>query len=138
MTTTNLHIAELMIRVIAGILFLFQGYDKLFGIKIQGVIDFFRADTQKNHIPAGLLTGMAYYTSYVEFFGGLFLLAGFCTDYALYALAVDLILVSIAFSFVEPMWDMKHVFPRLVLTATSLLLPPDYRTICVDHLIQLN
>ncbi|MGZ4064607.1 MAG: DoxX family membrane protein, partial [Bacteroidia bacterium] len=72
MTSCNLPIAEMLIRSFAGILFMFQGYDKLFRIKIPGVIEVFRADVQRNHIPKPLLSSMAYYTSYVEFIGGFF------------------------------------------------------------------
>jgi len=135
---TNQHIAELMIRFFAGILFMFQGYDKLFRIKIAGVIEVFKADAQSNHIPAPLISGMAYYTSLAEFFGGFFLLMGFFTNYALYALGIDLLLVTIAFSYVEPMWNMKHVFPRFVLIVVLLLLPDEYRQLSVDHFLSLK
>ena len=135
MTTTNLQIAELLIRFFAGILFVFQGYDKLFRIKIPGVIAVFKSEAQSNHIPSSLISGMAYYTSFAEFLGGFFLLMGFFTNYALYALGIDLILVTLAFSYVEPMWDMKHVFPRFVLVIILLLLPTEYRQISVDHFL---
>jgi putative oxidoreductase len=138
MTINNLHIAELLIRLFAGILLIFQGYDKLFRIGIPGVIDVFKTDAQNKHIPLPLISGLAWYSSFTEFFGGLLLITGFCTSYALYALGIDLILVAIAFTYMETMWDMKHVFPRLVLVSTLLLLPPESRTISIDHLINLN
>jgi putative oxidoreductase len=135
MNEYKLQIAELLIRAFAGILFLFQGYDKLFRIKMPGVIDVFAADADQYHIPRPILSLVAYYTSVVEFFGGFFLLAGFCTTYTLYALGIDLLLVSLAFSYMTPIWDMKHVFPRLVLVATLLLLPESYNYFSVDHFI---
>lgn len=138
MTSYNAQIAETLIRSFAGILFMFQGYDKLFRIKIPGVIDVFRADVQRKHIPRPLLNSMAYYTSFVEFYGGFFLLLGFLTNYVLYALGLDLILVGIAFSYMEPMWDMKHVFPRFILVITLLLLPDEYRQLTVDRLLNLK
>lgn len=138
MSNYNVQIAELLIRVFAGILFMFQGYDKLFRIKIQGVIDVFRADAQKQHIPKPLLSSMAYYTSYVEFYGGFFLLLGFLTNYMLYALGLDLILVSIAFSYMEPMWNLRHVFPRFVLVVALLLLPAEYRQLDGDSLLNIK
>lgn len=134
--TDNLHIAELLIRLFAGIVFMFQGYDKLFRIKIPGVVDAFRAETNDARIPGSLLRGLAYYTSYVEFFGGFFLVSGFMTSYALYALSFDLIFVTIAFSYLEPMWDMKHVFPRLILVVVLLLLPEQFRQISIDCLLK--
>ena len=41
MTDYKFEITGLMIRIFAGILFLFQGYDKLFKIKMKGVIGSF-------------------------------------------------------------------------------------------------
>ncbi|PBQ33719.1 hypothetical protein CNR22_18675 [Sphingobacteriaceae bacterium] len=138
MTTTNQHIAELLIRLFIGILFLFQGYDKLFRIKISGVIQAFSAEAQSKRIPSSLLGAMAYYTSFAEFFGGLFLLCGFLTNYTLYALGLDLLLVTVGFSYLEPMWNMKHVFPRLVLVTVLLLLPESYRSFSLDHLLSIQ
>ncbi len=132
----NLPIAELLIRLFTGIVFMFQGYDKLFRIKISGVVDAFKVESQQARIPGPLLSGLAYYTSYVEFLGGFFLIFGFLTQYTLYALGLDLIFVSIAFSYLEPMWDMKHVFPRLMLLVTLLLLPEQYRQIGVDYFLK--
>src|ERR1044072_1070768 len=107
MNEYKFQIAELLLRTFAGILFLFQGYDKLFRIKMPGVIDVFTADADQYHIPRPALTLVAYYTSLVEFFGGFFLLAGFFTTYTLYALGIDLLLVGLAFSYMTPIWDMK-------------------------------
>jgi putative oxidoreductase len=135
MNDYKLQIAELLVRAFAGILFLFQGYDKLFRIKMPGVIDVFTADADRYHIPHPILNVVAYYTSIVEFIGGFLLLVGFFTPYALYALGFDLILVAFAFSYMTPMWDMKHMFPRLVLVATLLLMPDNYHLFSFDHYI---
>ncbi|MES2679485.1 MAG: DoxX family protein [Bacteroidota bacterium] len=138
MTTTNLQVAELLIRLFAGVLLIFQGYDKLFRIGITGVIEVFKTDAQNKHIPVPLISALAWFSSFTEFFGGILLLTGLCTSYALYALGLDLLLVAIAFTYMETMWDMKHVFPRLVLITTLLLFPPEYRTISLDHFINLK
>lgn len=135
MNDYKFQIAELIIRVFAGILFLFQGYDKLFRVKMTGVIDVFIEDAERHRVPKPLLTLVAYYTSIVEFAGGLFLLLGFCTSYTLYALGLDLILVGFAFTYMSPMWDMKYVFPRLALVITLLLLPEEYQQFSLDHFI---
>lgn len=132
----NLQFAELLIRLFAGIVFMFQGYDKLFRIKIPGVVDAFKVESQNADIPGPLLSGLAYYTSYVEFLGGFFLIFGFLTKYTLYALGLDLIFVTIAFSYLEPMWDMKHVFPRLILLVALLILPEHLRQISVDYFLK--
>lgn len=135
MNEYKLQVAELLLRSFTAILFLFQGYDKLFRIKIPGVIDVFTADAERYHVPRPLLNIVAYYTSIAEFFGGLFLLAGLCTTYALYALGLDLLLVGLAFSYMTPMWDMKFVFPRLALVVALLLLPENYRYFSLDYYI---
>lgn len=136
MDNYNLQIAEFLVRSITGILFLFQGYDKLFRIKMSGVIDTFAADANRYSIPGPVLTLVAYYTSIVEFFGGLFLVFGFFTSYSLYALGLDIVLVSFAFSYMNPMWDMKYVFPRLILIVTLLVLPQHYQLFSLDYLIK--
>ena len=135
MEPNSSHIAELLIRIFAAVLFIFQGYDKLFRIKMPAVIAAFVADTDRFHVPRPLVKLIAYYTSLVEFFAGLFLLAGFFTTYALYALGLDLIIVSIAFSYMNPMWDMKFVFPRFILVITLLFIPEHYRFFSLDHFI---
>jgi putative oxidoreductase len=132
----NLNIAELLVRLFAGIVFMFQGYDKLFRIKIPGVVDAFKAEAENVRIPGPLLSGLAYYTSYVEFLGGFFLIFGFLTNFTLYALSLDLIFVTIAFSYLEPMWDMKHVFPRLLLLIALLLFPEHFRHLSLDSLLK--
>ena len=138
MNEYKLQIAELFLRLFTGILFLFQGYDKLFRIKMPGVIETFSADAQRYHVPRPLLTGLAYFTSIVEFIGGLMLIAGFLTNYTLYAMGLDLLLVSFAFSFMEPMWNLKHVFPRFVLIITLLILPQEYQVFSLDHAFQIK
>ena len=138
MNEYKLYIAESMLRIFAGILFFFQGYDKLFKIKMPGVIDTFMRDAERNNIKRPLVSIVAYYTSTVEFLGGIFLIFGMLTNYTLYPLGVDLILVCFAFSMVEPMWDMKHVFPRFILVILLLLLPLENDKLSVDYLIKLK
>ncbi|MBP7810009.1 MAG: DoxX family membrane protein [Bacteroidia bacterium] len=131
----KLYIAETMVRVFAGILFFFQGYDKLFKIKMPGVIDTFMRDASRRNISRPLVSLIAYYTSIVEFVGGLLLIVGLLSNYVLYALGIDLLLVCFAFSFIEPMWDMKHVFPRFLLIILLLLLPLEQNILSLDYLI---
>lgn len=135
MTEYKLYIAETMVRVFAGILFFFQGYDKLFKIKMPGVIDTFMADASRRNISRPFVSLVAYYTSIVEFVGGILLMLGLLNNYVLYALGIDLLLVCFAFSFIEPMWDMKHVFPRFLLIIFLLLLPLEQNILSLDYLI---
>lgn len=133
--TNNAYMAELLVRVFAGVLFFYQGYDKLFRIKMPGVISAFTADADRYHVPRPILSLVAYYTSVAELFGGILLIFGFFTSYALYALGLDLVLVGLAFSYMTPMWDLKHVFPRLLLLVVLLLFPPDYHRYSLDYLL---
>ncbi|MBS1638107.1 MAG: DoxX family protein [Bacteroidetes bacterium] len=138
MSEYNLPIAESIIRIFTGILFLFQGYDKLFRIGMPGVVNSFRNDAERNRISPGLVHFVAYFTSISEFICGMLLIVGLLTNYALYLLGLDLILVCMAFSFIQPMWDMKHVFPRLVLVILLLVIPSENRLLSLDHLLNLK
>ena len=128
-------IAETIVRVFAGIIFLFQGYDKLFNVKITGVVSTFLDEAEHHHIRRPLVTMMAWYTSAVEFFGGIFLILGLFTKCTLYFLGVDLLLVAVAFSVLDAVWDMRHVFPRLILVTALLLFPETWNKFSLDYLI---
>lgn len=130
------YILELLVRVFTGSLFLFQGYDKLFKLKISGVVQAFNFEAQKQNVPQGFVKLMAAYTSIVEFFGGMLLIIGAFKTVTLSLLGIDLVLVAIAFSVLEPMWDMKHVYPRLVLVSALLMFPSAWGYFSVDHLIE--
>lgn len=138
MTDPKFQIAEFLIRIFAGILFLFQGYDKLFKIKMKEVISTFAIDTDRQKIPRPFVTLIAYYTSIVEFGGGILLICGLFTNYTLYALGLDLVLVCFAFSYMQALWDMKHVFPRFLLIILLLLLPEHYNFISLDHFLNFK
>jgi len=124
-----------MLRVILGFLFFFQGYDKVFNVKVSGVTDFFRNESREKNWPNFLLSSSAYYTSYVEFICGGMLILGLFKTGALYLLGIDLILVCGAFSMLNPVWDMKVVYPRLILLAVLLYLPQEWDLLSLDHLI---
>lgn len=131
----KLEITESIIRVFAGILFFFQGYDKLFKVKISGVTNTFIDDAKHHHIHRPWVVLIATYTSVVEFVGGMALILGLFTNYALYLLGIDLLLAAFAFSLLQPMWDMKHLFPRFMLVITLLLLPDNWNKLSIDYLM---
>lgn len=133
----KVEIAEFVLRSIAGILFLFQGYDKLFNVKIGGVVNTFLTEAENHHIHRPMLVAFSWATSIMEFVGGILLLLGLFTDFALYILSLDLILAVFAFSVLQAMWDMRHVFPRMVLIVTLLLLPAEWNKISLDFLFKL-
>ncbi len=129
-------IAQWIIRVFTGIIFFFQGYDKLFRVRIEGVINTFLDQAEQHHIHKPWVTALAWYTSIIEFFGGIALITGLFTTYSLYLLGIDLLLVAAAFSILQPVWDMKHVFPRLLLISVLLLLPEELNKLSIDFLLK--
>lgn len=132
------NIAEATLRIFCGVLFLYQGYDKLFNIKIKGVVETFVSSSKKTKIPVQLLTAITTYTSITEFIGGALLILGLFKSYALAFLGLDLILVAVAFSTLEPMWDMRHVFPRLAMVVTLLILPDNFEKFSLDKILNLS
>ena len=128
-------IAELIIRLFVGILFFFQGYDKVVKIRISGVVDNFLADAEYLHIHKPMVIIVTYLTSFIELIGGFLLIIGLFTNYTLVALGFDLVLVCFAFSIIRPMWDMQYVFPRLLLISILLFLPNEYTKIGLDYFL---
>ncbi len=135
-THLNYTIASLTLRLILGFIFLMQGFGKVFTWGVEKVyrMDFFY-DTYKNLLPHSIIYATAYYTSYVELIGGFLLVIGLKTDYALYALASVLVIVTFGHGLAEPIWDLSHVMPRLILLVTLLIIPKEWNSISVDSLI---
>jgi uncharacterized membrane protein YphA (DoxX/SURF4 family) len=128
-------IAALIARVFLGLLFFFQGFDAVFKIKITGVIDAYESSFADKGIPRFFTVCGAWFTSYVELIGGIFLIVGFFQYYSLYFLGADLIIASIAFGIASPMWDTRHVFPRLALLLFLLSIPLSWNHYSLDHLL---
>ena len=129
--------AVFIARVFLGLLFFFQGVDAVFNIRIKGVIQTIREPLVSRGVPPFMILLGAYYTSYIELIGGLCLIIGFAKYYALYLLGIDLLIASIAFGIVKPMWDMQFVFPRLALLIFFLIAPSQWDVISVDYIWSL-
>jgi len=125
-----------ILRVILGILFFFQGFDKVFNVGISGVISFFKEESKHKWIPPLILTSSAYITSFIELVGGTLLILGLYKTTTLYLLGLDLLLVTAAFSYLKPMWDMQLLFPRLMLLSALLIFPVEWDIFSLDHLLQ--
>ncbi len=132
----NHSIASLTTRLLLGFIFLMQGYGKVFTWGVDKVYhsDFFYP-VFKDLLPEFLIQGTAYYTSYVELIGGFMVLIGFKRDYALYALASVLVIVTFGHGLAEPIWDLSHVMYRTILLVTLLILPRDWDKYSVDYLL---
>lgn len=125
--------APLFLRLFLGILFFFQGYDKVFRVGIKGVTDAFETPMRQHAVGRPLLTMGAVITSYVELIGGALLILGLFRYVAMYALGFDLLLATLGFSIMQPMWDLQHVYRRFLLLIILLLLPTAWDTFCLDY-----
>ena len=135
----NRNIGMLTLRLILGFIFLMQGYGKIFtwGVDNLYQMEFFHG-TYKDMLPDFIIYATAYYTSYVEFIGGLLLVIGLKRDYALYALASVLVIVTFGHGLAEPIWDLSHVMYRTMLLAALLLLPKEWDRFSIDQYLNRN
>ncbi|HTB32284.1 MAG TPA: DoxX family protein [Bacteroidia bacterium] len=125
--------AALIARVFLGFVFFLQGYDKVFRLGVKQVIQTVHQPLSEKGVPKFFSALGAYFTSYVELICGAFLILGFAKYYCLYLLGFDLLFAAIAFGIVEPVWDMRHIFPRLALLIFLLVIPSHWDVISVDY-----
>jgi len=113
-----------------------QGFGKIFSWGVENVYksDFFYG-TFKDLLPDFLIQATAYYTSYIELIGGFLLIIGFKTNYALYALASVLVIVTFGHGLAEPVWDLSNVMYRAMLLVALLLVPKEWDRFSLDSLI---
>ena len=123
-------------RALLGIIFLMQGYGKIFTFTVPKLYDMFFKDFESTFLPKWLIWFTAYYTSYVEMICGLLLLVGLFRKYALYLLCIDLLMVSYGHGLMEPIWDLQHVTPRAILLIALLLAPQEWDQWNADRLIK--
>ena len=127
-------IATLIARVFLGCLFFFQGYDAVFNVRIKNVVKTFENDFAGKGIPRSLTLIGSWFTTLTELIGGALLILGLFEYAALYLLGMNLIVAAIGFGINTPVWDTRHVFPRLLLIIFLLILPQSWNTISLDHL----
>lgn len=132
----NQQIGLLTLRLLLALIFLMQGFGKIFKFGVENVYQNFFYGTYKDLLPEFLLKATAYYTSYVEFFGGLLLLIGFFRNYVMYAFASVLVIVTFGHGLVEPIWDLSHVMYRAILLVALLLLPEHWDRFSVDEVLK--
>ena len=123
---TSRAVAVLFARALLGIIFLMQGYGKIFTYTVPKVYGMFFKDFEKTFLPKWLIWGTAFYTSYVELICGFLLIIGLFRKYALCLLAADLLIVSFGHGLMEPIWDLQHVIPRAILLITILIVPAEW------------
>ncbi|MCH8902307.1 MAG: DoxX family protein [Bacteroidetes bacterium] len=135
----NRQIAALTLRLLLGFIFLMQGFGKVF---IWGVEDVYHKpyffDTYKDLLPHFLIHATAYYTSYIELIAGALLVIGFKKNYALYALASVLVIVTFGHGLADPIWNLSHVLYRTMLLVTLLILPKEWDRFSLDNLLRID
>jgi len=137
METTKSRAAGLFfIRALPGIIFLMQGFGKIFTFGVGNMYGMFFKDFEKTFLPKWLIWATAYYTSYIELIGGILLITGLFKKCALYLLAIDLLIVSFGHGLLEPIWDLQHVIPRAILLIVLFLLPQEWDKWNIDALIK--
>ncbi|MGV3611898.1 MAG: DoxX family protein [Fluviicola sp.] len=130
-------VAITIARVFLGLLFVFQGYDAVFGIGMSRVTATYQAGFSPKGIP-GIFTAMAaWFTSYTELICGFFLLIGLFEYASLYLLGLNLIIAAAGFGMNNPLWDTRHVFPRLILLLILLFTPFEWHAWSFDHFLTL-
>lgn len=130
--TLNRKIALLTMRLLLGFIFFMQGYGKVFQWGVDNVYENFFIGTYRELLPDFLIRFTAYYTSYIELICGFLLVIGLKVDWALYALASVLIIVTFGHGLAEPIWDLSHVLFRGILLIGLLLLPKAWDTFSLD------
>ena len=132
----NRSIAVLTIRLMLGFIFLLQGYGKVFTWGVENVYNMnFFYPTYKDLLPEYIIRATAYYTSYIELIAGTLLVLGLLRNYALYALASVLVIVTFGHGLAEPIWNLSHVMYRTMLLVTILILPKEWDKFSIDNII---
>ena len=128
----NRSIGMLTIRLVLGFIFLMQGIGKVFKWGLENVYQNNFVD-YNTYFSTWFHYAVAYYTSYVELIGGVLLILGLWRDYALYALASVLVIVTFGHGLATPIWNMEHVIFRLILLVTILTLPKEWDIYRADN-----
>jgi len=121
----NRTLGTFTLRVILGLIFLMQGWGKIFKYGMDGLYkNVFQS--YEELLPSLFLWLTAYYTSFIELIAGFLLVIGLFRKWALLALASVLIIVTFGHGIASPIWDLSHVFPRTVMLVALLFLPKEW------------
>jgi uncharacterized membrane protein YphA (DoxX/SURF4 family) len=134
----NFAVALFTVRVVAGILFFFQGYDKVFNVGMAEIRETMIAGFAPKKIPASVVSVIAPLTSWIELLCGFLLIIGFFKYYAIYLLCLNLLIVVFGLSLSKPMWENNHVFIRLFLITILLLAPVEWDRFSLDYIFALS
>lgn len=133
----NKSIAAFFARVLLGIIFMMQGIGKVFTWGLDGVYNSFKP-YEETFLPKFLVVFSAYYTSYVELVGGALLVIGLFKNYALYALASVLLIVSFGHGLTSPIWNLNDVMWRALLLIFLLVIPKEWDKWQIERVIKFK
>ena len=127
-------LAVLAARVILALIFFMAGWWKVFELgPLEHARRLFVGPYAKTFLPDWSLWATGTTIPIVELIAGAFLLIGFRTREALYALGGVLILVTFGHLLLEPLYEFHtHVIPRLALLLFVLVMPRDQDRVSVD------
>jgi len=128
-------LAKLLVRIMAGLLFFFQGYDKVFRLGLEEVMRTVSPSYRERNMPEPLIKIFVFFTSYVELIGGALLLVGLFQPVVIPLMGIDLIIAAAGMSMVNPMWDTRHVMTRFLLIIALLLIGPLNDVFSVDYFL---
>lgn len=128
-------IAILLARLVLGALFFLQGYDKVFRLGLKATGDSVENAMHQTGLPAGFVRGITVISSLAELICGLLLLAGLFVYPALTILGLDILLVVFAMGLREPLWDMRYVWPRLILILLLFFVHESYDHFSLDYFL---
>lgn len=138
LTEHRIEIASLLARLVLGILFFFQGYEKIFRIGLRQTEDAMTGAMFRTALPRQLVRFITILSSFIELCAGLTLFAGLFLFPSLVLLSANLLLVVLAMSLRESLWDMRYVWPRLALLVFLWSVPLQAHRFSVDFILNMH
>jgi len=133
--SVNWPIANLIVRWIAGLLFLMAGYWKVFVLTpATHAQQFFVEGFADSWIPIWLLQVLGYSIPFLELVAGLLIVIGLKSREALIAVGLLLIVTTYGHALQQPLFDIDgHTFTRLALIVFLLLAPSGSDRYSIDQ-----
>jgi putative oxidoreductase len=132
MTSDNRAFGLFFLRSLLGVIFLMQGWGKVFKFGIWSLYDNVFKPFEAM-LPKPVLVAVLFFTTFAELLGGALLLLGWQRRWAYRFLAAVLLLVGFGHGLESPIWDLQHVVFRALLLAPLFFLPEDWDEFSMDH-----
>jgi len=134
-TNANRAIGVLIMRLILGFIFVFQGGGKLYHYGFETVYSNFFLESYQGFLPEPLIWLVAVFTTYTELICGIFVVLGLFKKWNFMLLGLVLVVVTIGHGMIEPIWGLSHVMYRALFLVALLLIPVTWDRISLDYLI---